>query len=442
MRFTAQKPTRLIVRAIPTLGLVELSQQQAKQVDALESLLTQPDPGAIRQGIELASALDDQEVFAALLEGMSGSKTSGPVAAHVRFATPRRATRFDVGTGDQALLDLGMIHLLAASDLPVRSRVRSIALGTNRRKFATPAPKLWLDGLERLTDLTHVDLHLTKLDEGIDLTFLERLPNLTHLRLRGATMPGPLGSMEALRSIDAVHLEFAAGAKFPRLQSIRGMFRCPDALTPDEMPNLVEVETRSDLRLAGFESLQALRMSRGHVELTGCERVEHLRANSGSLDAPDLRHVGFLEQVAVGFDVAQLESIETVKLNRTNRLNGAMFPAGAKLVDAKVVLWGPGLTDFGNIPELKGLKELMMPRVKSPLSLEPLRAATDLRVLDIRNSPGITDLSPLIELPNLEVLVLSDAHRRSVPPELIDRVQRFYRANRPRQNVAKATPEA
>ena len=422
---------------------MELSERQQQQLDALVSLLTQPDPGAIRQGIELATALDDQEIFAALLKGMSGSRVgddSYPV--HVRFPTPKRAERFDVGTGDQALLDLAMLHLLAASELPLRSRVRSIALGTNKRKFASPVPKIWLDGLERLTELTHVDLHLSKLDEGIDLTLLEQLPNLTHLRLRGTTLPGPIGSMKRLEKIDGVHVQFAPRAEFPSLTSIRGMFRVEEPLNSDQIPKLEVVETRSDLQLHGFDSLQVLRLSRGHVELLGCERVGHLRANSGSLHAPDLRHVRLLEQVPVGFDVAQLETIGKAKLNRTNRLNAVKFPAGLTLADPKVVLWGPILTDLGNIAELDGLEELMMPRVTSPLSLEPLRAARSLRVLDIRNSPGITDLSPLIELPNLAVLVLSDAHRREVPPELADRVQRFYRANRPRGEAKKAKPKA
>ena len=88
------------------------------------------------------------------------------------------------------------------------------------------------------------------------------------------------------------------------------------------------------------------------------------------------------------------------------------------------------------------MTSLMMPRVRNPVSLEPLRQAHSLRVLDIRNSPGITDLSPLVDLPNLEVLVINDAGRREIPPELIDKVQKFWRRGRPQVGGAKAKEQA
>ena len=132
-----------------------------------------------------------------------------------------------------------------------------------------------------------------------------------------------------------------------------------------------------------------------------------------------------MDQVSLGIDIGQLETIDKIKLTRSCKIREARFPEGTELIDPRVVLWGPELTDLGNIGDLEGMTSLMMPRVRNPVSLEPLRQAHSLRVLDIRNSPGITDLSPLVDLPNLEVLVINDAGRREIPPELIDRVQKL-----------------
>ena len=434
-------------RSVPTLvANVELTDKQQRQVDAIASLVTQGDPDAIRQGIELTSALDDQAVFAALLDGIASLDSSPSpdqrFPSHRRFPSPKRAALFDVGTGDQALLDLAMIHLLAASDHPLRTSVTSIALGTPKRKFAKPPRKMWLDGLERLTKLTHLDLHFTSLDEGIDMSVLKHLPHLTHLRFRGALAPGPLPSMPKLQEINGVRIRFEAGAAFPELRFVRGRIESGDALNVDLMPKLNELEIRGDLHLHGFTALKRMWCSHGEFDLGECERVEHLRVSTKSFHAPNLRHVGLLDQVSLGIDIGQLETIDKVKLTRSCKIREARFPEGTELIDPRVVLWGPELTDLGNIGDLEGMTSLMMPRVRNPVSLEPLRQAHSLRVLDIRNSPGITDLSPLVDLPNLEVLVINDAGRREIPPELIDKVQKFWRRGRPQVGGAKAKEQA
>lgn len=408
-----------------------LSEQQRRHVEGIASLVTHRDTASIRQGVELASALGDDQVFAALLDGVTPSRapvmTGDRFPAHRRFPSPGRAQLFETGDGDQALRDLAMVHLLAASNLVVRSQVRSIALGTPKRKFSNPAPELWLDGLERFPSLTHLDLHLSRADDELDLSPLENFPQLTHLRIRGPVSPGPIPAMSHLELINAVRLRFDPSGHYRALRSIRGQFSVDEPITPEMMPNLVDVEARDGIRLAGFETLRSLFCYRGEVELVGCRRVEHLRASGAVFNAPDLRQVGLLEQLSVGLDVSQFETIDELKLNRTCKFRSGNFPPGATLVDPRVVLWGPDLVDLGNIGELPGLEELLMSRVRAPVSLETLRHAKDLRILDIRNSPGITDLSPLIELPRLEAIIINDPDRIDVPPELEGRIRKLRR---------------
>lgn len=411
---------------------MSLSEKQRRQADAIASLVTQPDRAAITQGVELAAALDDQEVFAELLAGMSPMRPSvSRFPNHVRYPTPQRAELFDQQDGNQAWLDLAMIHLLAASDLPLRESVRSIALGTPVRKFATPAPELWIDGLERLTELTHLDLHLRAEDQGIELRDLERFANLAHLRVRGTVSTGPIPSMKNLETLDGTNLQIEPNASFPALKSLCGRVTVDGPITPERMPNLKNVWVRGDLRLEGFDSLDTVSCARGVVALIGCERIEHLSVAVETFDAPDLRHVGLLDRGSPGLDVSQLETLDEVKLNRRSKFVGGVFPKGTKLLNAKIVLWGPAVVDLGNIGELDGLEILLMSRVSAPLSLETLRHATDLRVLDIRHSPGITDLSPLFDLANLEILVTNEADRFDMPSELRERVKKMWRTNQP-----------
>ena len=144
---------------------MELTDKQRKQANAIASLLIQPDRSSITQGVELAAALGDQAIFAELLAGMKPrADTKQRPVSQRRFPMPERATLFDKPTGMRAWHDLAMVHLLAASELPIRDKVTSIALGTPIRKYSEPSPSLFLDGLERLTALTPLDPPLTTRD--------------------------------------------------------------------------------------------------------------------------------------------------------------------------------------------------------------------------------------------------------------------------------------
>ena len=405
-----------------------LSDKQRKQVDAIASLVTQPDLASITQGVELATALGDQEVFGELLSGLrSNNPTTSRITLRRRFPTPHRATMFDRSGEMQAWLDLAMVHLLAASDLPVRTEVTSVALGTAIRNHANPPPRMWVAGLERLTALTHLDLHLTSGDDDLDLSVLGQLPNLTHLRVRGRPLPGPIPPMAKLETLNGEKFQLEPGTPFPALQFIRGEFVRCGSITPETMPNLTEVEARGSITFDGYETLDRVSCIGGDVSVLGCRNIGHLSLHVNSFEAPDLRHVGLLDRASPGLNVSQLESLDQLQLSRKSKFTGGTFPAGTQLIDSQIILWGSVVTTLGNIGELPGLEVLLIPHVAAPVSLDTLRHATDLRVLDIRYSPGVTDLSPLRQLPKLEVLVLDDPDRFDIPEELVGKVQRFWR---------------
>ena len=60
-------------------------------------------------------------------------------------------------------------------------------------------------------------------------------------------------------------------------------------------------------------------------------------------------------------------------------------------------------------------------------------------MLDIRNSPGIRDLSPLVGLPNLETVLLHEKDDPYIPAELESRIElRGPKARRRRHELQKA----
>ena len=400
---------------------MELSKKQQRQVDALSRLLTTPNKDTIVQGIELATALDDEVVFDKLLDGVRSGPPPQDVPPARRFPTLERGTLFEGAKENQSWLDLAMVHLVAASSSSLRAGVTSIALEARRVRGSKRRPKLWLDGLERLPSLTHLDLLVS--DGGVDLAPLAAFPSLTHLRLRGRSGPLLLPALDHLEVFNGGEVEFAPGSRFASLRSFRGRIRSNDPISPELMPSLVDVETLGPAKIYGFESLGKLACNRGPVEVLDCTQVEQLRVSAPVFEAPHLRHVGMIDQVG-NIDVSQFETVGGVRMNRTTRFSGGTFPKGAKLLSPRVILWGPTLTSLGNIGELSGLEVLSMLRTKQPVSLETLRHAADLRMLDIRNSPGITDLSPLIGLPKLETIVLSARDTQPIPPELVGVVKR------------------
>lgn len=425
----------------PTLDdNVELGDRQRQQVDAIASLLTQPDRASIRQGVELAAALDDEAVMAALTEGVKPPlRMAKKRAAHRRYPTIRRGPVFDQVEDQDAWLDLALTHLVAASELPLRHRVRSLALGASRVRPSKPLPELWLDGLERFPSLTHLDLHLSAADKGLDLGPLRRFPSLTHIRLRGSVLPGPLPGLDVLEVLDGVQIQFDPDAVYTALRSIRGRLFNEEPLTKSKMPSLVDLEVRGRVRLVGYESFGKLACHHGDAEVPECRRIDHLQVINTSFHAPDLRHIGTLVGLDHGVDVSRLETLDGVKLDRPSKFSGGRFPDGARLLHPKVNLSGPSLTDLGNIGELPGLEYLSLQRVQAPVSLETLRHAADLRVLDIRHSSGITDLSPLVGLRNLETIVVGTFNDRHVPEELADKIQRNLRSKRQAEPVPDGT---
>ena len=186
---------------------MEPNDQRQSHVEAIRLLLSTPDRASVQQGVELAKALGDDAVFEALLDGVVAPRpTADELATMQRWPALRRNDIFDGPRANHAWLDLAVVHLVAASDLPLRHEVVALSIGSPGSPQTMPAPDVWLDGLERLEALTHLDLYLPGGDD-VDLRSLASFPSLTHLRIRGSSDYKRVPSLPKLEDLAGGRLE-------------------------------------------------------------------------------------------------------------------------------------------------------------------------------------------------------------------------------------------
>ncbi len=284
-----------------------------RRVEAVRRLLTSADPAAIRQGVALAVGISDPALIDALLDGVQApTAVTTEITKFGRFPTPSRNKVFDKDGVEPGWLGLAMIHLIAASSHRLRTEVRSLRIGAPTSPPSGVSIPVWLDGLERLESLSHLDLWLPQHDP-VDLSPLEHFPALTFLRIRGAQNPPELPPLGHLERLEVGRVRLSRDAHYPNLRSLRGWFDAPDGLDRDHLGSLIDVDARNGLEMSGFDQLGIVRLNKGAYELPGCTSIRELHAaNAGSVDAPDLRSVGLLNGVPDGMNISQLDVVERV----------------------------------------------------------------------------------------------------------------------------------
>lgn len=388
-----------------TQSSVSLSAESKKIVSKIRNLVTTPDLGTILQGVELAKSAGDSSVFEALLEGCEPNKDDK--------SFPVRGKYFVGAQNRQAWLDLAMVHLIAASDLPLRSQITTVSLtyGSHRNRRNIPYVELELRGLDRLDELEQLSVSIGS-QMTVDLQPLSAYPRLKRLTVNGNNGDKGLPPLEYLEELTCQSLVIPSTNSYPALRSITGQIESVGGLSSKMMPALQSLSSRfrengDDLVLEGFTSLDTLKIHGPiRVDLPECEAIEEMDLAVSELQAPELRSVEAIVHCPPNFDVGQLDSLGEIDLNQHKAYRGGRLPEGTKLSDPWVFVGGGAFADIGNLGELPGLEILAINDVTTPQSLESLRNAKSLRVLDIRNSPGITDISPLVGLPELRLIAL------------------------------------
>ncbi len=249
-------------------------------------------------------------------------------------------------------------------------------LPPGQRRLSIPADRLAsLSFVERMPDLTH--LHLTAAIHLTTLHGLQHATNLQELVLESCPVLADLSAIRGLRGLRRLVITDPnrAGTSFAPITA---------AMLSDSLRSLVWLEE--------------LRLDRcGAVPLTLLAGLSRLRI----LKAPALSPGQGFARIS---GLTALEDIEILDCRELEDLNALRSLPLRRLVLGS----SDRLRDLRPLDGLTGLRELVIGGPKLS-DLSPIASLTGLTVLGLSEASQVTDLSPLGALPALRELVLSGA---------------------------------
>ena len=392
------------------------------EVEKITDLLTTPDVDSILQGVELAVSLGEPAIIEELLTGVRGGdrRTGGHVFYGIGCSDWFEAR----GGVERAWRYFAALRLLAESSYERRSSVEVIGIGLQ--------PQFTSDGalpermpLEWISKFPNVEWVKVGVYEGLelDLSPLQKLPKLTRLDVgenfsnRHTTKRVVVPSLAGVEAIYAGETAISLAGSYPKLQVLTGELD-GEMIKRSNVQKLDTITLWGDATLSSFDSVGAISLRSGHVKLPGCRRIERLELGNESLDAPDLREIGLLTGGCPGLQPEALTSVDVVDLKERTRLPNLRFPESTRLGNSEAVFLGPSLTKLDNERLLEQLQWVTIEQIHRDESLEGLRKAKNLRVLDLHLSLGTWDLAPLIGLKELRAVRVHDLSKLDVPREL------------------------
>lgn len=137
----------------------------------------------------------------------------------------------------------------------------------------------------------------------------------------------------------------------------------------------------------------------------------------------------------------QLDGLPEFSISEARTLEVLTVPPRSGPVDGFLDLSKcAALVDLGNVATMVGLRGLFV-NVQTLASVDALRDATDLEVLDIRGS-AVTDLSPLVGLPKLHTVYIAHSEVTNVPTELQDVINLAAKPSMTKVKERLADPDA
>ncbi len=407
-----------------------LTPTQKKHLSKIKRLLTTPDAGSIRQGVELAASLGSGEVVGELLDGVT-------IADGV--LQPNKL--FSAGRFRQPWLDMALLHLVAQTSPELAAQVTTASLGYVKAKPAMS--RISLDGLGSLGALRSLRVEWS-VGDSVDLAPLNDVTTLRTLEL-----DVPAGAGEAvIPGIANVQMLTAKLATldergfWPDLQSIDIENRSRTVLTQDKLPKLESVRCRGEITLRGFAHLKLVEIAARETKYTWNPKVAALDLDAcGQIGTLDVAHTeltvdGGLERIDTvalrevrnkNYEhLSKVRSIGSIDLRRSHGLDGIDVPSGTRVVGGVVDLSAQHTKNWGVAARLDGVELLRVGGVTETTSLDLLPPMPGLRGLHLNHSSGITDLTPLIGR-GLQMITLFGSGVTSIPEEL-EGVARFERS--------------
>ena len=382
----------------------------------LERLLTS---GAERiQGVlELLSEPNVPELIESFLEGV---KTNG----YSCFWPPERF-QSKLGSKSAPHHSISHVYLLLLLNAPEpRPIVSALSASLSRfelRWLSTPWTQASFPNMERFSRLDTLDL------QGMtvrDLSGLARAPALRTIRLLRVKLPEDLQSMGALSQVKTLHID---SPQVRLLSGLEGM----DSLEELELEEVTITDLRSLPKLERLVSLSVKEVP-SLKSLSGIERAPNLKKlqlSGGELeDIAPLAELKALEQLSISRSTANLKSL--AGLPKAPELSKLSLNACPALTDLSGLQSSPKVTSFSlyqahalsaleGLGRLSNLEQLKLAGLTQDLDLAPITKLQKLQVLDLRHSPGVTQIDALNKLDSLKLILLheSGVTRRAVSQE-------------------------
>lgn len=398
----------------------------------IKNLLLSRDLDQIREGVAQAVALDDVDVWARLLDGVTWTPATtierpGGIEHVPGRLQPNRM--FTWNTVSQPWNEMALAMLVAASPLPLRDEVTSLELKREDWR-ADPSFRFALDSLDRFPNLEW--LAVTNV---ADVTPLGTFPALKRLALTRAR--GLVPSIPTLEELDCRMSEggWADGATWPKLQHVNLLNVDLAGLVPGA-PNIETLTATwnggrdddwTEVAIKSLPWLKKLHLRGALVRIDECPKLAELSLVNCAFEwdrpLPSVTTLGLTNLYPASFPAEAFPNVTELTTSTIPFTARIEVPSGARVPDGVFTVGRQDVEDLGNLGELANLEVLDLSSGSSvrvtALSLETLRNAQHLRAVRLRNM-RIDDLSPLIGLPELRHIDARDTGitKADVPPEL------------------------
>ncbi|MFD3485553.1 leucine-rich repeat domain-containing protein [Streptomyces sp. NPDC058665] len=368
--------------------------------------------------LKLWPKVADPDGFAQLLllpayvrENRTDLKVSRTVPEGLRHLAPvLRTLRLDrcAGLGDLAplaeftrLTSLDLGGCSGVDDLgPLTGLTALESLSLHRcRKVKDIAPLLGLSALRRL------DLSMTGVASVSGLG--AALPHLESLSLQGCRGLRDVGPLSGLRRLATLDLGWTGIKDLSALTDVGAVTEL-DLTSCAHLTTLKGIDAMPGLRVLRMDKLRRLRSLDGlghhpdvtELVLTECVQLQDLRAISG---LPGLKTVELAdcERLTSLAGVEALTSLDLLRVRDCVTLSDFSSLAGAPAPHRLFLTNVDGGPDLGFLPELPGLRVLLIDRFRTLRTLDGAPELRDLRILDVRRCPSLADFGRVGDLPEL-----------------------------------------
>lgn len=257
--------------------------------------------------------------------------------------------------------------------------------------LSTPVSRADLRLIDQHVETVQFNSALTEKDYKRVAKVLQRHPRV-QLRAYGS-YDGSITDLDFLRFFPTLR-RFSADRLYHSLTNIEGL-----AYLPEQTEFIGIGQTKKKLSLAGLGRFKALQ----RLYIEGQTKDIEVIGDLQQLQSLTLRSVT-LPDLAILLPLRQLRALD-LKLGGTKNLS--LLPEIGRI--EYLELWMvKGLSDLTPISQLPGLEYLFLQALRQVSALPNMSGLTALTRVWLETLKGLTDLTPLVEAPNLQDLAVVD----------------------------------